>query len=194
MTDFAPPRLHRANIDLQDEGGASALHHAAKSGTVKTIKLLLVAGAERRCHDRDQKTPMDWAEEAKRPHSLEALRVYTAVPITETEYVDFAGRHFGIDIFDGETGSFVSMDDSSVLTAMSALDSLSRDDASMAPSIATIDEGGGLGLGLEVGDGLSEGASEEALEAELMMRMAVNKKSVNRKTMVKQKAPRGETR
>ena len=47
---------------------------------------------------------------------------------------------------------------------------------------------------LEVGDGLSEGASEEALEAELMMRMAVNKKSVNRKTMVKQKAPRGETR
>jgi hypothetical protein len=75
LTGLAPPRRHRANIDIQDEQGASALHHAAKSGTVKTVKLLLVAGAERRCHDRNQKTPIDWAEEYKRPHALEVLRL-----------------------------------------------------------------------------------------------------------------------
>lgn len=88
------------------------------------------------------------------------------------------------------------MDDSSVLTAMTSLDSLTLDDASIAPSIATTDEGAGLGLG---DGGLGEGGSDEA-ESMLMSRMAVNKKSVQRKTMVKQLADesnatrRGETR
>ena len=133
--------MNKANFDKQDDDGASALHFAARHGSVASVKLLLVAGASNKCHDQSSKTPIDYAAEAKRLKHLDALRVYTPKHVSETEYVDFAGRHFGIDIFEGfETGSQFTTD-SSVLTPMPNDFGLDMNNDSFVPSEATAEDG-----------------------------------------------------
>lgn len=52
----------RASIHLTSNSGATALHHAALYGNLDCIALLLKNGADARCPDHDDNTPMDIAK------------------------------------------------------------------------------------------------------------------------------------
>lgn len=52
--------------------GETPLHRAALFGTVRTLEMLLAAGADRECKDAHGETPLAWASWARRP--TEVLR------------------------------------------------------------------------------------------------------------------------
>jgi truncated hemoglobin YjbI len=57
-----------------DGGRATALHYAAKAGFLKTIALLLEAGANPDAMDDNGRTPEDWLESAAKSVDREAVR------------------------------------------------------------------------------------------------------------------------
>jgi truncated hemoglobin YjbI/ankyrin repeat protein len=57
-----------------DGGQATALHHAAKAGFIKTIELLLDYGADPKAPDDNGLTPLDWLERAAPSIDRQAVR------------------------------------------------------------------------------------------------------------------------
>jgi hemoglobin len=68
---------HGARVDDQRVLGnvdASALHHAAKAGFLKTIRVLREHGADPSVRDSEGRTPLDWLDEAGRSVDKDAVR------------------------------------------------------------------------------------------------------------------------
>ena len=57
-----------------DGGQATALHYASKAGFVKTIAVLLEAGADPGARDDNGLTPADWVERAAKSVDRAAVR------------------------------------------------------------------------------------------------------------------------
>lgn len=51
-----------SHLEITDSEGNSALHHAAESGSVEVVRLLLKSGANRQAKNADEQTPADLAK------------------------------------------------------------------------------------------------------------------------------------
>ncbi|MDA7625099.1 ankyrin repeat domain-containing protein [bacterium] len=54
--------------------GTTTLHDAAFSGHKETVELLIAKGADVNTQDDDDKTPLDWAIQFKKPEIIPLLR------------------------------------------------------------------------------------------------------------------------
>lgn len=69
--------LFPEDVNAIDEGGATALHHAAWEGDLAMIGRLLDAGADPSITDRRfGATPQGWAEHAYQAEAADLLRAY----------------------------------------------------------------------------------------------------------------------
>lgn len=82
-----------ANVDIQDEDGATAIHLAAAGGRTKLCKMLLLAGARKNCYDKNGKSPIDYATMHKHRATSDALRVFKPTAIPPREYLHFSAMH-----------------------------------------------------------------------------------------------------
>ena len=120
-----------ASVDLQDEKGWCALHHATVSGGSKMCKLLLVAGSDKLAVTKEGEMALDLARAAPKSVSqkktIELLLMYQPQRIPRDEYIRFAGQLVGIDV-DASINASVNMDhsldESSVLTPFTGIGGL----------------------------------------------------------------------
>jgi len=64
---------HDPTLAILVDGGTSALHEAAKSGSLNTVKLLLRHGASTSLRDGQGRLPLDWAREKGHAHLKSVL-------------------------------------------------------------------------------------------------------------------------
>lgn len=65
---------HRADPNVQEQGGHTPLHAAAQNGDLKTVRALLYGGADMTLRSNDGKTPLDLAIESGHMETAKLLQ------------------------------------------------------------------------------------------------------------------------
>ena len=121
--DIAAARKHLAAVKGVDQGGSTALHHAAAFGDVETMALLLDNGADANARNDRSSTPLHWAigEEPKVRLLLERgadINAKQADGRTPLYQATFAGNHNNIVRLLLEKGADANLSTSTLTTPL----------------------------------------------------------------------------
>lgn len=84
---------HGADPDARDDGGATALHHAAWRGLADVIAALLEGGANRQLRDRQyDATPVGWANESGQRRIMDILLEHEPADLVDASWLGDVAR------------------------------------------------------------------------------------------------------